>query len=90
MVRALKLIRIRQFALPNLLAGEELVPELLQEAATPEALGEALQAFLEDPERCRALAGRFAGIHRALRRNADRRAAEAVLGLVGRLPGDAT
>jgi lipid-A-disaccharide synthase len=89
-VRALNLIKIRQFALPNLLAGEELVPELLQEAATPQALGEALEAFLEDPERCRALAGRFADIHRALRRDADRRAAEAVLALVGRLPGGPT
>ncbi len=85
----LKLLKVPYVALPNLLAGEALVPELLQEAASPEALGEAVLGFLDDPERCARLVGRFAQIHRVLKRDADRRAAEAVLALTGRLPGGA-
>lgn len=87
-VETLKLMRIRHFALPNLLAGEELVPELLQEAATPQALGEAVLGFLEDPDRVGRLVQRFTTIHQTLRQGADRRAAEAVLDLLGRLPRD--
>ncbi|MEJ2514744.1 MAG: lipid-A-disaccharide synthase [Gammaproteobacteria bacterium] len=87
LVETLRLMKIRHFALPNLLAGEELVPELIQDAATPEALGSALLELLDDPDRRARLAEHFGRIHRTLRRNADRRAAEAVLELVGRLPG---
>ncbi|MDZ7826745.1 MAG: hypothetical protein U5R48_12855 [Gammaproteobacteria bacterium] len=61
-------------ALPNLLAGESLVPELLQDAATPEALAEALLSELADwPER----RGRFRELAAELRQGAAGRAAEA-------------
>jgi len=85
----LKLLKIPHVGLPNLLAGEALVPELLQDEANPPALGEAILGFLDDPERRARLAERFTEIHGVLRRGADRRAAEAVLDLVGRLPGGA-
>jgi hypothetical protein len=39
--------------LPNILCGEFVVPELLQDAATPEALAEATLAWLEAPGKCR-------------------------------------
>lgn len=89
LVETLRLMKIRHFALPNLLAGEELVPEFIQDAATPEALGGAVLALLDDGQRRAQLVEAFTRIHQVLRRNADRRAAEAVLELAGRLPGAA-
>lgn len=71
--------------LPNILAGEALVPEFIQEAATPEAMGAALLAQLEDPAGAARLAERFAGMHESLRRDCGQRAAEALLAL--RPPG---
>jgi len=56
---ARRLIRIEHVALPNLVAGERLVPELLQGDATPEALARALAPLLDvdAPERSRQLEG---------------------------------
>ncbi len=55
-------MKVPHFALPNLLLEERLLPELLQDAATPAALADALDAWLADPlrvadyrRRCRAL-----------------------------------
>ncbi|HUO82094.1 MAG TPA: lipid-A-disaccharide synthase [Gammaproteobacteria bacterium] len=79
-----RLLKLRRYALPNLLAGEDLVPELLQDEVTPAALGAAVLEQLEDTDRRRALAAAFADMHRKLRRNASQRAAEALLGLAGR------
>jgi len=75
------LVKTPFFSLPNLLAGQALVPELLQERATPEALAEALIPLLEmggGQTEC------FDAIHRSLRRDASRQAAESVLELVDR------
>jgi lipid-A-disaccharide synthase len=44
-----RMIRHRFITLPNLVLGREVVPELLQERATPEALAEALEALIENP-----------------------------------------
>jgi len=85
-VTALRLMKTARFALPNLLAGESLVPELIQDAVTPQRLAAEAGALLGDRPRREALAARFADLHDSLRRQADRRAAEAVLALVGRLP----
>jgi lipid-A-disaccharide synthase len=51
-----RLVRTRAWAMPNLVAGEEVVPELLQEAAQPQRIAEALRALLAGPERARQLA----------------------------------
>ena len=64
--------------MPNILAGERLVPELLQDEATPAALCTALINLLRDSEAQRRQRERFAEFHRLLRRNAAERAAEAV------------
>ena len=69
-------------ALPNILAGRELVPELLQDDATPERLAAAL---VEQHERVRSdddYLGACAHWHGRLRRNGAAKAAEAVLALV--------
>lgn len=81
---AKRLIYIDRYSIPNLLAGERLVPEFIQGAARPEAMGAELLAYLEDPRRAAAMHARFTELHEAIRRNADERAAEAVLELAGR------
>ena len=65
--------------LPNILAGEFIVPELLQDAATPDALATAVIGLLRDPPRRRAIEERFAVMAQELRHDAAARAAEAVL-----------
>jgi lipid-A-disaccharide synthase len=79
-------MQTERFALPNLLAGENLVAELIQDAVTPERIAAEVGALLGDPARREALAARFTAMHEALRQQADRKAAAAVLELVGRLP----
>jgi len=64
--------------LPNVLAGEHIVPELLQDAATPERIAEALLAEIA-PGRMEQLQEVFTRIHLTLRQNMAERAAEAVL-----------
>jgi len=65
--------------LPNILAGERLVPELLQEAATPAALADALQPQLHDATLRASLEQRFTDMHHALRRDTAGLAAAAIL-----------
>ncbi|MBV2132925.1 lipid-A-disaccharide synthase [Pseudomonas sp. MAP12] len=77
-----RLVKSPYISLPNLLAGRLLVPELIQDAATPEALAATLLPLLDDG--LVQTAG-FDAIHRALRRGASERAAEAVLQLVERV-----
>ena len=72
------LVRTPHFALPNLLAGRSLVPELIQDAMTPEALAAALAGVHADADVQRAA---FAALAEPLRRGAALRAADAVLEL---------
>ena len=65
--------------LPNILAREFLVPELLQDAATPHALADALWQQLTDANRKASLQQRFTEMHHALLRNTARESAQAVL-----------
>lgn len=77
-----RLVKVGHVALPNLLAGREVAPEFLQDAATPPALGQALLDRLgPTPEREQAEAV-FLQLHQLLRRDADHAAAEAVLQLL--------
>lgn len=64
--------------LPNVLAGETLVPELLQADATPENLAAGVARYLDDSEASAAVVARFEEMHHTLRRNAGERAAEVV------------
>ena len=65
--------------LPNILSREFVVPELIQDQATPRRLAAAVLDWLEQPARCRAVAARFADLHATLRCNAAERIADALL-----------
>lgn len=70
--------------LPNILAREFLVPEMLQDAANPQALADAMWQQLADaPHRLR-LAQRFTDMHHSLLRNSAVESAAAVLKVIGR------
>ncbi|MBK7462604.1 MAG: lipid-A-disaccharide synthase [Betaproteobacteria bacterium] len=65
--------------LPNILAGRSVVPEILQDEATPENLAEALVKLYEDKENAEAVAEAFTEIHLQLRQNTAEKAANAVI-----------
>ena len=65
--------------LPNILAGRSVVPEILQDEATPENLAEALVKLYEDKENADAVAEAFTEIHLQLRQNTAEKAANAVI-----------
>ena len=65
--------------LPNILAGRFVVPELLQDNATPENLAQALLNLMEDRTVTRALTAEFTRQHHALKQNTAHRAAQAIL-----------
>ncbi|WP_399677674.1 lipid-A-disaccharide synthase [Xenophilus sp.] len=64
--------------LPNILCNEFVVPELLQDAATPEALAEATLAWLQSPDEVRALERQFTAMHEQLRRDTPTLCADAI------------
>jgi lipid-A-disaccharide synthase len=84
LLRTMKLVKVPYFSQPNLLAGRRLVPEFFQEQVQGVALGTALLQQLEDPTYVRELLEEFARQHRALRCGGAARAAEAILGCIGR------
>lgn len=77
------LVRTRFVTLPNLLAKDAVVPELLQKDVTPENLAREVERFLGDAPAVQRLASRFHDLHLILRRGASDRAAEAVLETAG-------
>lgn len=81
---AKRLVRLPHFALPNLLAGRALVPEFIQDAVIPEALGAAVLNCLDDTATRAALIAAFNDLHARLRCDADHSAAAAVLETAGR------
>ena len=64
--------------LPNILLGEFVVPELLQDQATPEALAGQMIAWLEQPELVRRLVARFDVLHRDLTRDTAQISTDAI------------
>lgn len=75
-----RMVKSPYISLPNLLAQRLLVPELLQDDATPEALAQTLLPLIDGgEEQTRG----FDEIHRTLRRDASNQAADAVLTLIG-------
>ena len=68
--------------LPNVLAREFLVPELIQEAATPAALAAALRIQLHDDANRARLEARFSAMHESLRCDTAERAATVVAALI--------
>lgn len=70
--------------LPNILAGEWLVPELLQDDATPQNLARAVAAWLLHKDAASRLRTRFAAIHASLAANNAERVREALAPLLRR------
>ena len=64
--------------LPNILCGEFVVPELLQDDASPENLANAVQEWLDHPAKVMELKARFAQMHETLRRPTGLLVAQAV------------
>ncbi len=76
-----RMVKSPYVSLPNLLAQRLLVPELLQDDATVDALAQTLSPLIEGgEEQTRG----FDEIHRTLRRDASNQAAQAVLDLIGK------
>lgn len=79
-----KLVKVPHVALPNLLAKRPLVPELLQDDATPESLGGAVLERLENLEERARLKAAFTELHHTLKQDADEKAARAISELLER------
>ena len=80
----LRLVKVPYFSQPNLLAGRALVPELLQQQVTGEALGRAVLGQLEDPGHALQLGAEFRRIHEQRRRDGAALAADSIVRLLGR------
>ena len=78
LVKGLGMLKVDHYSLPNVLAGEALVPELMQHDCTPDRLADATLAALRDPSIATRLEPRFTALHEALRQDASARAADAV------------
>lgn len=83
---AKRLVKTDYISLPNLLAHEMLVPEMIQEECTPELLADKLSAYLSDDESAvknrHVLIQRFTNLHKQIQCDADKQAAQAVIDLL--------
>ena len=77
-------MKTKYYSLPNLLADDALVEELIQDEVTAESLGKGVMQLIENPARAEKLASVFGRIHDDLRRDASRIAADVVLQMTGR------
>ncbi|CAH2791611.1 MAG: Lipid-A-disaccharide synthase (EC [uncultured Paraburkholderia sp.] len=75
--------------LPNILAGRFVVPEILQQFVTPQALAEATLKQLRDEANRRTLTEVFTEMHHVLKQNTAQRAAEAVAAVIEKRKGRA-
>ncbi len=81
-VKALGLLKVQRYALPNVLAGEDLAPELMQDDCTPDKLAAAVLHWFRSPRDAAALQPRYLQLHEQLRQDASARAADAVVELL--------
>ena len=83
---AKRLVKSKYISLPNLLADEMLVPEMIQEECDPALLAEKLAVYFSTEEaaleHCRVLIQRFTDLHRLIQCGADQQAAQAVIDLL--------
>ena len=74
--------------LPNILSGEFIVPELLQDQATPQALANAVLQWLDDmdhqPAKIAALQQRYLALHHSLQRDTSTLATDAIEKILAR------
>ena len=74
-----RLVCVPWVGLPNLLAGEEVAPELLQDRATSAQIVEHARPLMTQSERQEKVIRKFYELHTALRQNASQSAAEAII-----------
>lgn len=83
---AKRLVKTKYVSLPNLLADEMLVPELIQEDCNPTKLAEKLSLYLSEDKSAvqnrHVLLQRFTELHQMIQCNADQQAAQAVIDLL--------
>lgn len=80
LVQTFKLAKVKHVTLPNNLAGEELVPEFLQDRATCTELVSALEGLMQLPvERRQYIFQRFQALHKQLHCDASANAAQAII-----------
>ena len=83
---AKRLVKSKYISLPNLLADEMLVPEMIQEECAPALLAEKLAVYFSTEEAAlehrRVLIQRFTDLHRLIQCGADQQAAQAVIDLL--------
>nr|WP_143083732.1 lipid-A-disaccharide synthase [Neptunomonas qingdaonensis] len=77
-----RMIKTPYVSLPNILAGEKLVPEILQNDVTPQRLASEMEKALEDTAYQSHLNVRFSEINKTIQLDADERAADAVISLL--------
>lgn len=78
------LVKLDTFAMVNLIAGGRVVPELIQDAFTPESVANEAVSMLTDPARSARIREGLAGVREKLGGpGASRRAAEAILQVAG-------
>lgn len=77
-----KMVTSKFISLPNLLADEALVPEILQDEVRPDVLGDAVLRSLNDEAYKAELKTKFSAIQALLHQNADEKAADAVVALL--------
>jgi lipid-A-disaccharide synthase len=85
-VMGLGMMHSNHYSLPNVLANEPVVPELMQGECTARNLADALERWLSDAEACQTLERRFLRIHERLRGGGSAAAAQAVSELLGTPP----
>ena len=82
-VKAFGLLKVERYALPNVLAGSDVAPELMQDECTPQNLAAAVLNQLQHPEVTGALQPRYRQLHESLRQDASARAADAIADMLG-------
>lgn len=83
-VKALGLLKVDRYALPNILAGQDLAPELMQHDCTPDKLAAAVLRWFDEPQLAAALQPVYQRLHDELRCDASARAAEAIAELLAK------
>lgn len=77
-VKAFGMLKVERYALPNILAGSDVAPELMQDECTPQNLAAAVLNQFQHPETTGALQPRYRELHASLRQDASARAADAI------------
>ena len=83
---ASRMVKVKHIALPNLLAGKQLVPEYIQSQVTVGKIRDEIVGFFENPVARDSMLDEFEILHKALRKDASAMAAEAIVELMQQSP----